>query len=471
MTIQYSPSDLESVFGAGSSGNTPEERAKTSKTSFVRSQLQLAFDSPDAKGRKLSAQEALRVFGWEILRTVGREESAPLLQSSKEPSRTLKRRRIELGLGADVVSKKAAVSQEQLLLAETPGHVSSIRVLEAVGQAIALDERRLGFQPNAGADNELGVRLREMSVQGDAGGFSQSTVLQLTEAAWVVSRQHELQMQLGIQNADSVLLPEHDSRYSYPTYEIGYQLARRTRAILRLDDSQPIESVREVVERRFGIPLIQEQINQQFAGATIANGEARGIVVNEQGLNRNVWVRRMTLCHELGHLLWDPDESLDRLRVDDYDHLEQNERIVKRDPAEIRANAFAIAFLAPPTAVDRITRQSSSAQQAVVEVMKHFGISATAARYHVGNVSNQSIPLDWHATQIEPDQKWIVSENLTVDFFPIQQTPISRRGMFAWYVAKLCDEGAISVDTAAMYLKTQAEGLKSRLDRVLELFQ
>jgi Zn-dependent peptidase ImmA (M78 family) len=470
MTTQYSQADLESVFGAGSIGNTPEQRAKTSKTRFVRSQLQLAFDTPEAKGRRLSAQEALRLFGWETLRTVGREESAPLLQTSREPSRTLKSRRIDLGLGSDVVSKKAAVTQEQLLLAEKEGHVSSIRVLEALGQSLALDERRLGFQPNAGADNELGVRLREMSVQADVAGFSQATVLQLTEAAWVVSRQHEMQAQLRIQDADSVPLPGHDDRYHYPTYEIGYQLARRTRALLRLDDDQPIDSVREIVERRFGIPLVQEQINQQFAGATIANGDARGIVINEQGLNKNVWVRRMTLCHELGHLLWDPDEKLDRLRVDDYDHLEQNERLVKRDPAEMRANAFAIAFLAPPAAVDRITKRCSSPQDAVVKVMEEFGISATAARYHVGNISNQTIPLDWRSTQIEPDQKWIVSENLTVDFFPIPETPTSRRGIFAWYVAKLCGEGAISLDTAASYLKTHAEGLQDRLDRILELF-
>jgi hypothetical protein len=126
--------------------------------------------------------------------------------------------------------------------------------------------------------------------------------------------------------------------------------------------------------------------------------------------------------------------------------------------------------LAPPPAVDRITGQSASVQEAVVEVMERFGISATAARYHVANVSNQSIPLDWHPTQIEPDQKWIVAENITVDLFPINQTPISRPGMFAWYVAKLCDEGAISLDTAATYLEAQVDGLKGRLDRVLELF-
>jgi Zn-dependent peptidase ImmA (M78 family) len=402
---------------------------------------------------------------------VGREESAPLLQGSQEPSRTLRKRRTELGLESDVVSRKAGITQEQLVLAEIAGNVSPIRILESLGQTLALDERRLGFQPNAGADNELGVRLREMSGQGDTGGFSHATVLQLAEGAWVVSRQHELQTQLAVHRADAVPLPEHDDQYWYPAYEIGYQLARRTRAMLQLNDTQPIDSVREVIERRFGIPLIQEQINQHFAGATIANGNDRGIIVNEQGANRNVWVRRMTLCHELGHLLWDPDENLDRVRVDEYDHVEQNERYVKRDPAEMRANAFAIAFLAPPAGVDEIAKQASTPQEAVINVMEHFGISATAARYHLGNVSGTTVSPDWHATQIEPDQKWVVSENLTVDFFPIPETPLSRRGMFAWYVAKLCVVGAISLDTAATYLKAPVQDLRSRLDLVLELFE
>jgi Zn-dependent peptidase ImmA (M78 family) len=363
------------------------------------------------------------------------------------------------------------MTKEQLTLAETAGQVSPIRILESLAQTLALDERRLGFQPNAGADSELGVRLREMSGQGDIGGFSQTTVMQLTEAAWVVSRQHELQTQLKFQFADAVPLPDYDNRYGYPSYEIGYQLARRTRSLLQLDDDEAIDSVREVVERRFGIPLIQEQINQHFAGATIANGDVRGIIVNEVGPNRNVWVRRMTLCHELGHLLWDPDEKLQSVRVDDYEHLEQNERYVKRDAAEIRANAFAIAFLAPPSAVGRIAGQASTPRDAVIKVMEHFGISATAARYHVANVSGLNVSPDWQATQIDPDQKWVVSENLTLDFFPIQGTPLSRRGMFAWYVAKLCTAGAISLDTAATYLKAPAQALQSRLDRVLELRQ
>lgn len=75
------------------------------------------------------------------------------------------------------------------------------------------------------------------------------------------------------------------------------------------------------------------------------------------------------------------------------------------------------------------------------------------------------------ATQIDPDQRWVVSENLTLDFFPIQATPLSKRGMFSWYVAKLRVAGVISLDTAATYLEAPVQDLQNRLDRILELRQ
>ena len=469
MTENYTKADLDAVFGEDSLGSTPEQRAQTSKAVFVRSQLQLTFDSPGANGRRLSAQEALRIFGWEMLRKVGQDESVPLLRSSQEPARTLKKRRIELGLGTNAVARHAGITETELINSETPGRLSPIRLLESVAQSLALDERRLGFEPNAGADDKLGVRLREIADQGGPHHFSEATVMQLTEAAWVVSRQHELQCLVEKAFPEAVPLPKYDDRYSYPVYNIGYQLARRTRSILHLGEEQPIDSVRELVERRFGIPLVQERINQRFAGATIANGSARGIVVNEQGLNSNVWVRRMTLAHELGHLLWDPDEKLESVRVDAYEDVEQNERTVRRDPAEIRANAFAIAFLAPPTAVARIAKNSSYPEDAIVTVAQKYGISITAARYHISNATGQDMPADLQIPRTDPDQSWEVSENRTLDYFPIAETPITRRGMFAWYVAQMQAKNLISLDTAATYLKAPLENLGARLRQVLEL--
>jgi Zn-dependent peptidase ImmA (M78 family)/transcriptional regulator with XRE-family HTH domain len=466
MSRTYAKEDLDAVFGTGSSGSTPTERAANSTVRFVRSQLQLASFSAQAKGRVLAPKEALDTFGWEVLRTVGLEHSAPLLRTAQEPSSTLRRRREELGLTATAVAHSAGVSGEDIRRAETAGVPSPIRVLEKLAQALALDERRLGIEPGAGADKDLGVRLRQMSGD-DVSSFSSATVLQLTEAAWVVARQHELDAKLV--SAEATPLPKHDSRYGFPTWKIGYELAQRTRELLHIGYEEPIKSVRHVIESRFRIPLVQEQINQRFAGATIANGTARGIVVNEEGPNRNVWVRRMTMAHELGHLLWDPDERLQSIKVDKYADLEEPANL--RDEAEIRANAFAVSFLAPPSAIHKIAQSAPDLQGAVIEVMTRFGISATAARNHIQNVqASSALPAGFRApAAIEPDTHWIVAENLTLDYFPIQTTPLSRRGLFAQHVAKLCLGKAISLDTAATYLKAPVDNLEERLRAVAAL--
>lgn len=456
MMCHFADSELDLVFGLHSVGSTPEERAKISNVRFVRSQIQLAPYSTAATGRVLSAQEALRTFGWEVLRQASYEGSAPLIDSPQEPAVTLRARRIELGISEDQLAKEVGISINALRQAETVGARSPCRMLESLAQALALNEQVLGLVPNAGRDVSLGVRLRELSTSGAIAGFTARTVLQLSEAAWVIARQAALWEQLEDVAAQScVCMPTHDLSYGYPAYEIGYRLARKTRDLLGLDANEPIKSVRKIIEDDFGLPLVQQQMGNRFAGATLLNGSVRGIVVNESGMNENVWVRRMTLCHELGHLLWDPNDRLQQVKVDAYDEMELSDRDNRRDPPEIRANAFAIAFLAPPDAVRAIASQNRDSRAVVSEVMSTFGISATAAKHHVKNVANLNIGGygPWHHP--EPDNHWVVQENLTLDYFPIKKTPLSRRGKFAWCVAKAFEVGAISIDTAASWLAVQ----------------
>src|SRR5262249_9410626 len=155
--------------------------------------------------------------------------------------------------------------------------------------------------PGAGGDTTLGVRLREISQPNDAQRFSPTDVLNLAEAAWVTFTQMRLSWLLG-EEAQRNLREQFikgDWDYNYPTYEKGYALALKTRKILKIGEAEPIKSIKQLVEERLGIPVIQGQLGERFAGATIANGVNRGIVVNEHGQNSNVWVRRMTVAHEL----------------------------------------------------------------------------------------------------------------------------------------------------------------------------
>jgi transcriptional regulator with XRE-family HTH domain len=212
--------ELDAVFGEDSIGATAAERAKASTRRFVRSQVQIAFASDRATGRVLSAFEALQTFGWDILLQVASEGSARLIRSAQEPAATLKGQREQLGLSLAEVAKRIGASEADVAKAETPGSLSSIRVLETLGAALALDERRLGHLPNAGRDNALGVRLRELR-QADATSFGPGTVLSLSEAAWVISRQDYLSKALGFRSKRRVALPPKDSFFNAPPFKLG----------------------------------------------------------------------------------------------------------------------------------------------------------------------------------------------------------------------------------------------------------
>ena len=181
-------------------------------------------------------------------------------------------------------------------------------------------------------------------------------------------------------------------------------------------------------------------------------------MVNIEGDNGSVWVRRMTLAHELGHLLWDPAPRLDRLMVDRYRDLAVNSTY-RRDRVEIRANAFAIAFLAPPAAVDRMVDQAGDVPSAVFAVARRFGISVTAAAAHVGNVSRVRVVLPPGRRFPEPTDDMRAREDFTIDFFPIRNVPPALVGRFAGIVARALGQNAISKDTAATLLRTTTDML------------
>ncbi len=147
-----------------------------------------------------------------------------------------------------------------------------------------------------------------------------------------------------------------------------------------------------LVEERLGIPVVQAPLpgNTEIAGATVAaaddrEGEVRGIVFNTLGANENVWVRRTTLAHELGHLLFDPPERLENLRVDSYAEGRTDPQGGEAaDFVEQRANAFAVAFLAPDDAV-RETAPAPLTTASVAKTMRTFGIGKVAAGHRICN--------------------------------------------------------------------------------------
>ena len=160
--------------------------------------------------------------------------------------------------------------------------------------------------------------------------------------------------------------------------------------------------MRELVEYRLGIPVIQVELPAAIAGATISTNGRGGIVLNTRGANTNVWVRRTTLAHELAHILFDPEVKLAGVRVDSYEQLkrrvmEEGEMGPSQDVVEQRANAFAVEFLAPRGAVKQLVPDVAQvSSDAIGQVMSRFGIGRSAARFHVGNAW-------WQQAELPPE--------------------------------------------------------------------
>ena len=456
---------LDLVFGADAVGPTIEARARTSKKRFVRSQAQVALLTDRAKGLPINAAAALELVGFDGLVRIVEDGAAVINPSLNEPSQTIRAQRGELNVSHEEVARASGLTIAEVVKSEERGSILPIRKLLRLGQTLGLDDDTLSAVPLAGADRELAYRLRTMQSSGTV-RLSASLVLKLSEAAWVISKQRKLAEMLDPDRAPPAFGASAD--YSRPAWQRGWELAERARALLGEDPLAPIPSIRALIDR-INIPLVQTQLGQTFAGATIQNGDDRGIVVNVDGDNRNVWVRRATLCHELGHLLWDPADQLQHLHVDRYEDF----HTPHQSGIEARANAFAIAFLAPPKAVEEIVKQDLSPEEQVGLLMRKFGIAGTAARHHLANVSREwGRAIDTTNIRGElptPDDEWTTNENWTADYFPIQGVPMDRSGRFAGLVAAAAQRDLISMAYAAISLGVEESRIQGRLDTVVSL--
>ena len=236
-------------------------------------------------------------------------------------------------------------------------------------------------------------------------------------------------------------------------------------------EADPVASMREFVESTLGIPVVQADLPQRIAGAIIAapdsdNKSRRGIVLNTTGFNKNPLVRRATLAHEVGHLLFDSEQRLETVRVDSYAGLAGNpEQPGLVDYVEQRANAFAISFLAPAEAVRALIEPPLS-ERDVADTVTRFGISLTAAQFHIKNAYSMDYPIPIATTLPIDENKWRAVEDYGVDYFPIEATPILRRGRFSGLVVAALRQRLLSIDTAASYLNCSNELLQAKADTV-----
>jgi len=447
--IELNPLEIEAVFGMRPDGRSLEKVAAESSMVFVHSQIQIAFDNELATGVRLVAQDALRRFGWETLRLLAHRNAAPIISSAAELGKKFTEKRNILGLELADAASIARIDLGDLTLLEEGRKKFPIRKIERLAQRFSMEP--FAKEHVSEGERALGLRLRSYSdIDIGAGFFSPSLVMHLSELGWIIKKQSELQKLSGFDSESKIreLKFTPSNKYEQPSYRWGYKLAHKTRQLLGLSQNEPIQCLRSLVEDKLGIPIIQSDLPKSFAGATISNGIVRGVVLNLQGYNENPCIRRITLSHELGHLLWDPEEKLNSLRVDTFDAIEESAEEL-RDPVEARANAFAAEFLAPRAAVSEFIQGCSSDEVAIQAVCEHFGVGPGTARLQILNSSNEKRVVDHLISKISPSEKWYSAENFTADYLPgAENIPVNRRGKFSYWVAKSAIDNLISFDTA-----------------------
>ena len=466
------------IFGPDVEGLPAGDAARRSASRFVRSEGQLAVYEAARKptGHVLTSWEAFTAYGLNVLEEAVEYGSAILKQTRDSTASALEGRRKQFDLSHKSVGKAAGVQESDVKTAESSPPQVPLRKLERIAFALGLDERSLAFKTNAGGDEKLAYRLRTLvqDAPSPSKKMSAGTALLFAEAASIIRVQLRLQKWLEFSMGSNGFSPS--SNYGWeqnPSWRIGYQLARDAREKLELGRS-PIFSMRDLVESQLGIPVIQAKLRKEIAGATVMTidedgNEARGVVLNTVGENENVWIRRATLAHELGHLLYDPDEQLQNVRVDSYADNRADPQATTTDFVEQRANAFAIAFLAPIDTVQDMTPPPITAE-AVSDVMRTFGISHTAARYHAGNCHYRNYNVPSTIVDTAPTDEQKAAEDFTVDYFPISDTPIQRRGRFSGVVTANYDQGLISEHTAAFYLGCSVEDSQEKLESLRTLY-
>lgn len=460
--------DYDYIFGSESKGDTESERAFSCMVDFVRSQDHLSIFKEGATGHRITAGQAYAAYGIEALQEVRDYGSAILAHSELEPAQTLRLQREALGLTELDVSKRTGLKLSDIISCEDSSSRSSIATLEKISIALGLDERLIASKPGAGRDEDLAMRLKTLH---QLSGINATAVSIFAEAAWVIRTQDRLQKLLSIERVlpNQFVASENYGKTDYPVWKHGYYLASKTREVLGLEPHAPVGPLRLVCEK-LGIPLLRAKLPYHIAGATVASMGLRGIVVNTDGHNQNVWVQRATIAHELGHLLWDPDTRLDQVKVDNYDELDKFQRD-KPDFVEARANAFAVAFLAPLEAVKEEFSKHSTAPDGLRSVMCKFGISYSAAKYHVWNAMDRLINLEeLNVDDTEPTDEWIGSEEYTTSYFPLHDTSSLRKGEFAGLVAISEERRVITPDTAALYLQSSNEDYLSARGMISELY-
>lgn len=445
---------------------------------FVRGQDHISSYKGDESGLSLTRAQVSEYFGERVFDEIEDYGSAIIPACDDEPSKTLREARESLGLSISELASAVSLNKSIIERAEDKNHRSDIRNLAKIAQFLGIKNDLAIGTAHANSDKNLGARLKSAN-NSTQQKYTASIVAKLSEAGWVITTQNNLLEKLG----DKKQIPSdfsHDTNYGsadYPAHLHGYWLAARTREILGIGESEPIESMRKILEDDLGISVVWSELGGKIAGATVSLHGCRGIVLNSKFRDGDVATFRFTMAHELAHILWDGDDYLDNLIVDSFQSLKKPfstrhtttyKSRAKDFYIEARANAFAAEFLAPrKAAFPFYSTNKQKTKNKISGVMENFGVGYHCAKHQIENHMNgikirddESFPED-----MDPTRCWVSSErkSYAADLANIK---LSRGSAFSEVVVRSLINKIITEGLALSYLDCKMEDLK-KVERLL----
>jgi transcriptional regulator with XRE-family HTH domain len=289
----------------------------------------------------------------------------------------------------ELLAKLASVDLEAVRAAEAGGNTLSADDLDRLSRVFGVRWEHLLAGEACSSPLSLLFRSSHDDLQADAKlELAIATELHhgLGEFLRVVRDVAELESKLGIE-------PHRPWRIrrvapARPHEPRGEQLARSVRAFLEIGNA-PIPSMRKVVED-LGVVIVwtsPDELSTTIDGASTL-GPRPAMLVNLVG---PPWRTRMTLAHELCHLLFDYKPNGRRaLASPSVDKLHERTGLQcwpSLEEIEVDARAFAASLLAPSEGIrDEIGSLDPASEAAIRRVGTRFGVGRTVATNRLRDV-------------------------------------------------------------------------------------
>ncbi|EPH03292.1 hypothetical protein HMPREF1531_01351 [Propionibacterium sp. oral taxon 192 str. F0372] len=156
----------------------------------------------------------------------------------------------------------------------------------------------------------------------------------------------------------------------------GADLADQALKVVRAGGRSVSRNLASVIEDVFGVDVAVQDLGENFDGLAVSTSTVRLILV---ATSTNASRQRFTMAHELGHLLAHDDQEIHQDRDI---HADEN----RYSESEVRANAFAAAFLMPEFELQEWLFEHGSEMDALCRLATDLIVSPSALAYRLWNL-------------------------------------------------------------------------------------